>query len=87
MSIVKGTGPIEVWLRQSNMQITGMLVGEDERTEDVEIDSLSIRGAEREVTGWLIDHGYEPAGRWLMRNEEYGEPREVSRKFRRPSAK
>lgn len=26
--------------------------------------STSMRGAQREITGWLRDQGYAPAGRW-----------------------
>ena len=56
--------PIEVWLRQPNIEITCTVVREDESTRSVEVDSLSLRGAQREITGWLIGLGYEPVGRW-----------------------
>ncbi len=57
-------GPIEVWLSQSNMQVTCRVVREDESTDELDVDSLSIRGAEREITGWVIRQGFTPVGRW-----------------------
>ena len=57
-------GPIEVWLSQGNMEVTCRAVHEDESTSYRDVDSLSMRGAQREITGWLISRGYEPAGRW-----------------------
>jgi hypothetical protein len=62
--------PIEVWLRQDNMQINCMVVHEDETTHSLEIDSLSMRGAQREITGWLISDGYEPVGRWQVEHDD-----------------
>lgn len=56
--------PIEVWLRQDNMQVSCMIVREDETTSEYEVNSMSMRGAQRELTGWLIRDGYEPVGRW-----------------------
>lgn len=56
--------PIEVWLRQINMQVTCMVVHEDETTENLDVDSLSMRGAQREMTGWFLRNGYVAVGRW-----------------------
>lgn len=56
--------PIEVWLRQANMQITCMVVHEDETTQNLDVDSLSMRGAQREMTGWFLKEGYVAVGRW-----------------------
>jgi hypothetical protein len=62
--------PIEVWLTQKNMAITCMEVREDESARlGVQIDSLSMRGAQREATGWYINQGYEPVGRWEFETE------------------
>jgi hypothetical protein len=76
-------GPIEVWLSQKNMQVTCRVVHEDERTDELEVEALSIRGAQREITGYLIGQGYKPAGRWA--NEQHDDqdhwPIEVSRQF------
>ena len=57
-------GPIEVWLTQRNMEVVCLLVREDESAYHPSVDSLSMRGAQREITGWLVDQGYEPVGRW-----------------------
>jgi hypothetical protein len=77
-------GPIEVWLSQSNLEVKCMVVREDESIYEIPVDALTVRGAEREITGWLISQGYEPAGRWDIagRNEDTGDEYEVSRKFR-----
>ncbi len=36
----------------------------DESTESLDVDVFSMRGARREITGYLIGQGYEPPGRW-----------------------
>lgn len=46
--------PIEVWLRQRNLTVSCKVVYGGESTEELEIDSLSMRGAQREISGWLI---------------------------------
>jgi hypothetical protein len=79
-TMVKPDGPIEVWLSQKNMRVICTVVHEDERTEQLDVDALSIRGAEREITGWLIEQGFKPAGRWRTEDES-GDEREVSRQF------
>ena len=58
------TKPFEVWLSQRNIQIHCMIVNDDETTEQLDVDSLSMRGAQREMTGWLLSQGYKPVGRW-----------------------
>ncbi|GAA3089185.1 hypothetical protein JOF29_007953 [Kribbella aluminosa] len=63
-SIENKSSPIEVWLRQENMAIVCTVVYEDESTQQLDVDSLSMRGAQREMTGWLISNGYQPVGRW-----------------------
>ena len=69
--------PIEVWLSQTNMIITCMVVYEDESTEELDITSLSMRGAQREITGHYIGQGYVPVGRWEVESDPdrggYGE--------------
>jgi hypothetical protein len=56
--------PIEVWLRQRNLTVSCKVVYGGESTEELEIDSLSMRGAQREISGLLISQGYKPDGRW-----------------------
>jgi hypothetical protein len=58
--------PIEVWLTQENMEVACMVVREDESTDVLDVLSLSMRGAQREITGNLIDVGYKPDGRWVQ---------------------
>jgi hypothetical protein len=79
MMDINGTRPtpIEIWLRQDNMAISCMEVHEDETTYHIDIKSLSMRGAQREISGYLIQQGYEPVGRWQVEHED-----ETSRKFR-----
>ena len=79
ISAVNKPSPIEVWLSQANMTVTCTVVREDESTEQLAVDSLSMRGAQREITGYLIGLGYSPVGRW-----EAAEPEtpEVSRQFK-----
>jgi hypothetical protein len=79
--------PIEVWLSHANMGITCTVVLEDERTSTLDVNSLSIRGAQREITGYLIAHGYAPVGSWEVQadsDDGYGgkDAVETSRKFK-----
>jgi hypothetical protein len=71
-------GPIEVWLSQRNLQVTCRVVREDETTTKRDVESLSIRGAEREITGSLIAEGFKPVGRW---GHEGDDGQEVVRRF------
>jgi hypothetical protein len=76
--------PIEVWLTQRNMQITCRVVHEDESTAELEIDSLSMRGAQREITGYYIGQGYAPVGRWetVTVDDDNDAPAETVRRFK-----
>jgi hypothetical protein len=56
--------PVEVWLRQRNLAVKGLIVQEDESTEDFATFSLNMRGAQREVTTRMRTEGYVPVGRW-----------------------
>ena len=84
-TVQEKAGPIEVWLTQQNMTVTCRVAHEDESTEELRIDSLSMRGAQREITGWLIKQGYKPDGRWVTEEEadhvDYG-PSETWRRFK-----
>jgi hypothetical protein len=75
--------PIEVWLSRTNLEITCTVVLEDERTSTLDVNSRSIRGAEREITGYLIAHGYTPVGDWdAEADSDNGGTVEASRKFK-----
>jgi hypothetical protein len=63
-------GPIEVWLSQKNMAVTCRVVFEDESVGHLEVDSLSLRGAEREMTGFFLAEGLKPVGRWQTEDED-----------------
>ena len=74
--------PLEVWLRQDNIEVTCMVVQEDETTFGLNVDSLSMRGAQREITGYLIGDGDEPAGRWQVESNGDESDAETVRRFR-----
>lgn len=79
--------PIEVWLSLANQEVTCIVVLEDERTSTFDVNSRSMRGAQREITGYLIAHGYTPIGDWEAEadsDDGYGGKQtvEASRKFK-----
>lgn len=79
--LIGSKSPIEVWLTKANIGITCRVVHEDESTEELQVDSLSMRGAQREMTGYFKRLGYEPAGRW--ETEHAGEADDSEETFRR----
>lgn len=76
--------PIEVWLTRRNLAVTCRVVHEDESTDEYDVQSLSMRGAQREMTGYFKREGYEPAGRWITAQAAEVEdgPEETYRRFR-----
>lgn len=64
------------------MAVVCDVVFDDESSEQLDIDSLSMMGAQREITAYLIDRGYNPVGRWEARARTDGKAAEVSRKFK-----
>ena len=74
------TKPIEVWLSRPHLEVTCRIVFPDGTAIVVGVDALSLRGAQREMTAWLIEQGYEPAGCWSAQNEN---DRRAARSFRR----
>jgi hypothetical protein len=58
--------PIEVWLSRANMGFTCTVVLENEKTSTLDVNSRSMRGAQREITGYLIARGYTPVGDWKV---------------------
>lgn len=81
--------PIEVWLRRSgNLALECTVFFDDESTYDLDVDSLSMRGAQREMTGYLLRQGYAPAGRWdVEARDPDGDVLESSRKFKLAKSK
>jgi hypothetical protein len=66
--------------------VTCTVVREDESTDSLDVDSLSMRGAMREITGYLLSQGYKPNGRWsaeVMSKE--GDTLEAVRAFKPPA--
>jgi hypothetical protein len=61
------------WLTQVNLRVSCKVVNEDGSVETLDIDSLSMRGARREVTGYFIDQGYIPVDRWKAVDDESSE--------------
>ena len=78
-SVETTTKPIEVWLSRPHLDVTCRIVFPDGTAIAVGVDALSILGAQHEMTAWLFEHGYEPAGRWSTQDEN---DRRTARTFR-----
>ena len=77
--------PIEVWLRHAGSRVLCAIVNPDESVYPHEIASPSLRGAQREVGGWLIGEGFWPDGLWTVEaKDEAGAPVESRRRFHPP---
>jgi len=79
-SVETTTKPIEVWLSRPHLEVTCRIVFPEGTAIAVGVDALSIRGAQHEITAWLIEQGYEPAGRWSTQDQN---DRQASRTFHR----
>jgi hypothetical protein len=55
---------VQAVLSRKNIEIFCTLVFEDESVSYPVIASVSVRGAQREITGRLVGIGYTPVGRW-----------------------
>lgn len=77
----KVAGPVEVWLTvaNNNMGIECRVVREDETVHHLEVNARSMRGAQRDVTGYLLGIGYQPVARWVS---ESGTDEESVRMFK-----
>jgi hypothetical protein len=69
-------------LSRKNLAITCTLVYEDESVSYPQPDSISLRGAQREVTGMLVSTGYIPTGRWSDEGEDEDGYHEWTRAFK-----
>jgi hypothetical protein len=78
-SVETTTKPIEVWLSRPHLEITCRIIFSDGTAIAVGVDALSILGAQHEMTAWLTEQGFEPAGRWSTRDEN---DRQAARTFR-----
>jgi hypothetical protein len=74
---------LQAVLSRKNIEISCTLVFEDESASSLEVASVSVRGAQREITGMLVgDHGYVPAGRWSDDGQDDDGYSEWSRAFK-----
>lgn len=83
MANTKNAEAVEVIVTRKGMSLMATLYGPDETAVDLEVNTLSVRGAQRDVTASMIDGGYKPLGRWETL-AEYGDDEEASRLFLRP---
>lgn len=83
MTTTEKPSPIEVWLSKQNIEVTCMVVHEDESTDNLDVESLSMRGAQREITGLFLRRGYKPVGRWETEVlDDDDDPAEAKRQFK-----
>jgi hypothetical protein len=76
------TQPLQAYLSQKHLEITCELVLEDESINTPPVHpTRNLRGAQRELTGWLVSQGYIPVGRWTEAEEDGDGYRETSRMF------
>jgi hypothetical protein len=73
---------LQAVLSRKNIEIFCTLVFEDESVSYPEVESVSVRGAQREVTGMLVGFGYTPAGRWSDADEDEDGYSEWARSFK-----
>jgi hypothetical protein len=69
-------------LSRKHIEITCTLVREDESASWPELHSVSVRGAQREITGMLVDSNYVPVGRWSDDGQDDDGYSEWSREFK-----
>lgn len=68
-SVETTSKPIEVWLSRPHLEVTCRIAFRDGTAIAVGVDALSILGAQHEMTAWLLEQGYEPAGYWSSQDE------------------
>lgn len=73
---------LQAVLSRKNIEIFCTLVFEDESVSYPSVNSVSVRGAQRELTGLLVAHGYTPAGRWSDDGEDADGYEEWTRSFK-----
>jgi hypothetical protein len=74
---------LQAVLSRKNIEISCTIVFEDESTSYPRVFSVSVRGAQREITGMLVgDNGYVPAGRWSDDGQDDDGYSEWSRAFK-----
>jgi hypothetical protein len=73
---------LQAVLSRKNLEITCTLVFEDESVSYPQPRSMSVRGAQREITGLLVKNGYTPVGRWSEASEDEDGYSEWTRPFK-----
>jgi hypothetical protein len=70
--ILQHTKRVEAWLSKTPDSLKAWVVDETERRREVHLDSLSLMGAQRELSGWLVENGFEPLQRWSYQDPPGG---------------
>lgn len=61
---------IMVYLSKPSIEVGCHIEREDTTTAQWGIESVTMRGAQREITTRLRGRGYQPAGRWVLTGGE-----------------
>jgi hypothetical protein len=73
-------GPIQVRLTKRRMRVRCLVTDETEVTDELDVDSMIMRGAMREITGYRLANGFRPVGQWAAEDED---GTEYVRRFRK----
>jgi hypothetical protein len=73
---------LQAVLSRKNIEFRCTLLFEDESVSYMSVDSVSLRGAQREITGVLVFHGYVPAARWSEGDDDADGFTEWTRTFK-----
>jgi hypothetical protein len=60
------TSPVEVWLTKKDIAVGAVIYADEVVIWQDDADSISMRGAQREMTARLMAAGYEPLDRWRV---------------------
>ena len=63
-SLAALSSPVEIRLRKKRLDVTADAEHEDEATEPLRVKSVSMRGAQREITTHMKGLGYLPVTSW-----------------------
>lgn len=61
---VKSAEGVEVIITRKGMSVRAVMHGPADRVSELDVDTLSMRGTQRDLTAGLIRGGYKPLGRW-----------------------
>jgi hypothetical protein len=82
------SNPVEIWLRLDGLKVICSIVNPDESVYRRDVESLSLRGAQREISGFLIGNGLRPeSSGWVVEAvDKSGVAVETWRRFTPPTA-